>query len=357
MNGLVLSPTVNMATRPPDQEADGVRSVAPGPAVSALTTGLVAGRGASRRSRTKPAATVAAPIPSTNVLAVAIEKACVDRVDDGRHERLRPGLRPPPGSTPGSPHRGRRHRSGHRGSRRHRPAHRRPRAGRPPAAELAGSSSVSVVAKIVPVMARPTVPPTCWKNVRLLVAVPSRSTGTLFWTMSVNTANVGPTPSPVTNIQRPQHRHRRVGLKVAQHEQPDRHDDQGAEDQQPVAAGPADDLAGGDGADDQPAEQRQHLIARLGRRRSGHDLEPARQEDDGREEPERGQEDRPDRDRERPVAEQVERHDRLGARDSTKMNEEQDQRAEADQPTDRRVGPVGRPACWSARRGSARARR
>ena len=35
----------------------------------------------------------------------------------------------------------------------------------------------------------------------MLVAVPSRSTGTLFWTISVKTAKVGPTPSPVTNIQ------------------------------------------------------------------------------------------------------------------------------------------------------------
>ena len=50
-------------------------------------------------------------------------------------------------------------------------------------------------------MARPTVPPTCWKNVRLLVAVPSRATGTPFWTIRVKTANVGPTPRPVTNIQ------------------------------------------------------------------------------------------------------------------------------------------------------------
>ncbi len=49
-------------------------------------------------------------------------------------------------------------------------------------------------------MARPTVPPTCWKKVRLLLAAPSRAMGTLFWTMRMNTANVGPTPMPVTNM-------------------------------------------------------------------------------------------------------------------------------------------------------------
>ena len=29
---------------------------------------------------------------------------------------------------------------------------------------------------------------------------PSRATGTLFWTMRMNTANVGPTPMPVTSM-------------------------------------------------------------------------------------------------------------------------------------------------------------
>ena len=33
------------------------------------------------------------------------------------------------------------------------------------------------------------------------MAVPSRATGTPFWTIRVKTAKVGPTPSPVTNIQ------------------------------------------------------------------------------------------------------------------------------------------------------------
>ena len=55
-------------------------------------------------------------------------------------------------------------------------------------------------ANAVPVMARPTVPPTCWKNVRLLLAAPSLATGTLFWTTRMNTANVGPTPMPVTSM-------------------------------------------------------------------------------------------------------------------------------------------------------------
>ena len=49
-------------------------------------------------------------------------------------------------------------------------------------------------------IARPTVPPICWKNDRLLTAEPIWRTGTLFWTISGNTANVGPTPMPVTSI-------------------------------------------------------------------------------------------------------------------------------------------------------------
>ena len=68
------------------------------------------------------------------------------------------------------------------------------------AATCCGTCSASADAKIVPVMARPTVPPTCWKKVRLLLAAPRRATGTLFWTMRMNTANVGPTPTPVTNM-------------------------------------------------------------------------------------------------------------------------------------------------------------
>jgi hypothetical protein len=73
--------------------------------------------------------------------------------------------------------------------------------GTPAAISWRGASAASVVPKIVPVIASPIVPPTDWKNVRLLVAVPSRSTGTLFWTISVKTANDGPTPMPVMNIQ------------------------------------------------------------------------------------------------------------------------------------------------------------
>ena len=54
--------------------------------------------------------------------------------------------------------------------------------------------------KIVPVSASPTVPPTCWNSVRLLVPVPRSRTGTLFWTTSVNTANAGPMPKPMIAI-------------------------------------------------------------------------------------------------------------------------------------------------------------
>ena len=54
--------------------------------------------------------------------------------------------------------------------------------------------------KSVPVMARPTVPPTCWNRVRLEVPAPSSSIGTLFWTTRVKMANAGPMPRPVMNI-------------------------------------------------------------------------------------------------------------------------------------------------------------
>ena len=66
---------------------------------------------------------------------------------------------------------------------------------RPPRAAV-GISSASRLAKIVPAIVRPTVPPICWKNVRLLVATPIRSGETAFWTISVKTANDGPIPSP-----------------------------------------------------------------------------------------------------------------------------------------------------------------
>ena len=55
--------------------------------------------------------------------------------------------------------------------------------------------------KIVPTIARATVPPIWRKNVRLEVATPSWRNGTAFWTMIVKTENVGPTPRPAMNIQ------------------------------------------------------------------------------------------------------------------------------------------------------------
>ncbi len=91
-----------------------------------------------------------------------------------------------------------------RAERRRRPGRRLSSGGTSAAASWRGASSTSVVPKIVPVMARPTVPPTCWKNVRLLVAVPSRSIGTRSGRSSVKTANVGPTPRPVDEHPQPQ---------------------------------------------------------------------------------------------------------------------------------------------------------
>ena len=64
--------------------------------------------------------------------------------------------------------------------------------GTPAEASAAGSSRVIEVANSVPVIARPTEPPTCWKNDRLLVAAPIWRTGTLFWTTSGKTEKTGP---------------------------------------------------------------------------------------------------------------------------------------------------------------------
>ena len=163
----------SFADRPPLPAAgqDPVGSAVRAPALG-LETAAGARAGASLSNRTRPAATAAATIPSVNVADVAIETALVDRVDDGRDERLdralcRPGVAariaaprsptpvscveapPPPASAP--------------------PTSRRDAA----AASWRGSSSARRDAKIVPVRASPTVPPTDWKKVRLLVAVPS----------------------------------------------------------------------------------------------------------------------------------------------------------------------------------------
>ena len=121
------------------------------------------------------------------------------RRSPARTARSGPGT--PPGRWRGWPHPGRRRRSQRIEPLRRRPGPRRPPAERPPRRAGVAAPRPWWCAKIVPVIARPTVPPTCWKNVRLLVAVPSRLTGTLFWTISVKTANVGPTPRPVMNIQ------------------------------------------------------------------------------------------------------------------------------------------------------------
>ena len=50
-------------------------------------------------------------------------------------------------------------------------------------------------------MVSPIVPPICWKNVRLAVALPTWRGSTLFWTSAANSAKDGPTPIPATTIQ------------------------------------------------------------------------------------------------------------------------------------------------------------
>ena len=54
---------------------------------------------------------------------------------------------------------------------------------------------------MVPAMASPTLPPSCWNRVRLLVAVPICLGATAPCTTRVKIENIGPTPSPVMNIQ------------------------------------------------------------------------------------------------------------------------------------------------------------
>ena len=68
------------------------------------------------------------------------------------------------------------------------------------AASCRGSSSTNREPNTVPAAARPTLPPTCWNRVRLLVAVPICRSGTAPCTTSVKTEKIGPTPMPVTNI-------------------------------------------------------------------------------------------------------------------------------------------------------------
>ena len=96
---------------------------------------------------------------------------------------------------------------------------------------------------MVPAIVRPTVPPICWKNVRLLVATPISSCGTEFWTISVNTANDGPIAEAGDRHPEPQDRALRVGPEVCQQEQANGKQHQRPEDQRLVAMGPGDDLA------------------------------------------------------------------------------------------------------------------
>src|ERR1035437_9725965 len=78
-----------------------------------------------------------------------------------------------------------------------------------PMIEGRSRSQLRVLRKIVKEMVRPTLVPIWRMSVKSLVAVPSRSKETSFWTMSVRIAIVGPTPTPATTIQN--HRNR-VGV-------------------------------------------------------------------------------------------------------------------------------------------------
>ena len=83
-------------------------------------------------------------------------------------------------------------------------------AGTPAATTWVGISWIRRSAKSVPPSVNPTVPPICWKNVRLLVATPIRAGETAFWTISVKTASDGPIPSPARTIHS-----QRIGRSVS----------------------------------------------------------------------------------------------------------------------------------------------
>ena len=147
-----------------------------------------------------------------------------------------------------------------------------------------GSSFVSVSARSVPAIVSPIVPPICWKNVRLAVAMPTERASTLFWTSAAKSANDGPMPSPATTI----HTHS-IGRSVSARRfvirnSPTARMSIDAEDQQLVAAGPRDDLPADRRADDQREDERQEVQTGLGGAHAAHDLEPLRQEDDRAEE-------------------------------------------------------------------------
>ena len=185
-------------------------------------------------------------------------------------------------------------------------------AGTPAAVSCFGTSSSITEPKIEPVMASPTVPPSCWNRVTLLVvAVPSSVTGTAFCTTSVKAAKHGPIPTPAIAIQSQTSGCGVSGRRWVSRKRPTASTTRAATDQRLVSAGARDQLAGRDRRDDQAAQQRQDRIARRGRRAAVHDLVPARQEDDGREEAHRREEERQHARREGADPEEAQRQDRL----------------------------------------------
>ena len=150
----------------------------------------------------------------------------------------------------------------------------------------------------MPAKVSPIVPPICWKNVRLAVATPIRAALTEFWTTSVKTAKDGPMPRPVMSIQNESTGRSRLGGEVREHEQAEREQEQRAEHQHLVLAGSGDDLARGVALKIRPPTERQEAVARDRGARPADRLEPARQEDDRAEEPERREEHRGHGDRE-----------------------------------------------------------
>ena len=144
---------------------------------------------------------------------------------------------------------------------------------RPPRRAGSGSRSVSRSAKIVPAIVRPTVPPICWKNVRLLVATPIRSAIDRVLDDEREDRERRPDADPGERHPEPQDRPVVSGAEVRQQEQADREQRAATRRSGLVAAGPGHDLARGDRADDEARRAAagccSRIRSRLRRRRPG----------------------------------------------------------------------------------------
>ena len=122
------------------------------------------------------------------------------------------------------------------------------------------------------------------------MAVPRKRTGTAFCTTSVKTAKVGPMPRPVTSHPEPEHRARACPAGCSSAGTGRGRSRAGRRRSGPCSARSPPRSGRRRWRRRSARQQRQDLVAGLGRRGPVHDLEPARQEDDRGEEAHRRQE-------------------------------------------------------------------